>query len=105
MSELLKATALNHEQDSYANSIRVCADTLLTVINDILDYSRLEAGKMKLFSVPLNLKETIIEVVRAISSTKRGLKTVEDLELGPNMMVMGDPVRLHQIFMKILSNS
>ena len=105
MSELLKATALNHEQDSYANSIRVCADTLLTVINDILDYSRLEAGKMKLFSVPLNLKETIIEVVRAISSTKRGLKTVEDLELGPNMMVMGDPVRLHQIFMNLLSNS
>lgn len=105
MSELLKATALNHEQDSYANSIRVCADTLLTVINDILDYSRLEAGKMKLFSVPLNLKESIIEVIRALSSTKRGLETIEDLELDPNMLVMGDPVRLHQIFMNLLSNS
>lgn len=105
MSELLKATALSHEQDSYANSIRVCADTLLTVINDILDYSRLEAGKMKLLSVPLNLKESIIEVVRALSYTKRGLKTVEDLELDSNMLVMGDPVRLHQIFMNLLSNS
>lgn len=107
MSELLRATALSGEQDSYANSIRVCADTLLTVINDILDYSRLEAGKMKLFSVPLNLKDTIMEVVRALSYTslERGLKTVEDLELDPKKLVMGDPARLHQIFMNLLSNS
>jgi CheY-like chemotaxis protein len=82
-------------------------DTLLTVINDILDYSRLEAGKMKLFSVPLNLKDTIVEVVRALSYTnlERGLETFEDLELDPTMLVMGDPVRLHQIFMNLLSNS
>ena len=75
MSELLKASTLNKEQDGYADSIRVCADTLLTVINDILDFSKLEAGKMKLFSVPLNLKDTIAEVVRALSYTniERGM--------------------------------
>lgn len=85
----------------------ILSDTLLTVINDILDYSRLEAGKMKLFSVPLNLKDTIIEVVRALSYTnlERGLETIEDLELDPKTLVMGDPVRLHQIFMNLLSNS
>lgn len=107
MSELLKATSLNKEQDGYADSIRVCADTLLTVINDILDFSKLEAGKMKLFSVPLNLKETIAEVVRALSYTnlERGLQTIEDLDLDSKMLVMGDPVRLHQIFMNLLSNS
>lgn len=107
MSELLKATSLNDEQEGYADSIRVCADTLLAVINDILDFSKLEAGKMKLFSVPLNLKDTISEVVRALSYTnlERGLRTIEDLDLDPHLLVMGDPVRLHQIFMNLLSNS
>ena len=107
MSELLKATSLDQEQEGYADSIRVCADTLLTVINDILDFSKLEAGKMKLFSVPLNLKDTIAEVVRALTYTnlERGLQTIEDLDLDPHLLVMGDPVRLHQIFMNLLSNS
>ena len=107
MSELLKGTTLSLEQEGYADSIRVCADTLLTVINDILDFSKLEAGKMKLFSVPMNLRETITEVVRALSFTnlKRGLRTVEDLDLNSSLLVMGDPVRLHQIFMNLLSNA
>jgi len=69
MSELLKGSPLSKEQEGYADSIRVCADTLLTVINDILDFSKLEAGKMKLLRVPLNLKDTIAEVVRALSYT------------------------------------
>ncbi len=75
MSELLKGSPLNNEQEGYADSIRVCADTLLTVINDILDFSKLEAGKMKLLRVPLNLKDTIAEVVRALSYTniERGI--------------------------------
>jgi signal transduction histidine kinase/DNA-binding NarL/FixJ family response regulator len=108
LSELLKGTSLDKEQDSYVESIRVCADTLLTLINDILDFSKLEAGKMKISIVPLNLKETIIEVVRALRYTHRdrGLETIEDLDdVPPDLVVMGDPVRLHQIFMNLLSNS
>lgn len=62
---------------------------------------------MKLFSIPMNLKETITEVVRALSyaNLKRDLQTIEDLDLDPKLLVMGDPVRLHQIFMNLLSNS
>ncbi|EXJ67505.1 uncharacterized protein A1O5_09518 [Cladophialophora psammophila CBS 110553] len=106
MSELLKGTPLSKDQEQYADSIRVCADTLLTVINDILDFSKLEAGKMQMFTVPLNLKETITEVVRALAYTNQehGLKTVEDLQIDDNL-VLGDPVRLHQIFMNLLSNA
>ena len=79
----------------------------MTVINDILDFSKLEAGKMKLFSVPLNLKETITEVVRALkfANLDKGLITLEELDLDAHLLVMGDPVRLHQIFMNLLSNS
>lgn len=107
MSELLKATKLNAEQEGYAGSIRVCADTLLSLINDLLDFTKLEAGKMKLFSVPLSLNETITEVVRALqfTSNDKGLETVEKLNIDPQMFVMGDPVRLHQILMNLLSNS
>lgn len=108
LSELLKGTHLNKEQDEYVESIRVCADTLLTLINDILDFSKLEAGKMKISTVPLNLKETITEVIRALRYThrERGLKTIEDLDRVPSdLVVLGDPVRLHQIFMNLLSNS
>ncbi|KAF2027874.1 hypothetical protein EK21DRAFT_70998 [Setomelanomma holmii] len=107
MSELLKASILNSEQAGYADSIRVCADTLLSIINDLLDYSKLEAGKMNVMEMPLSLNETITEVVRALAYTnaERGLKTVEQLELDPEMLVMGDPVRLHQILMNLLSNS
>jgi signal transduction histidine kinase len=107
MSELLKASILNGEQAGYADSIRVCADTLLSIINDLLDYSKLEAGKMSVMEMPLSLNETITEVVRALAYTnaERGLKTVEQLELDPEMLVMGDPVRLHQILMNLLSNS
>ncbi|KAM0719012.1 hypothetical protein Q7P37_004917 [Cladosporium fusiforme] len=107
MSEMLKATPLNKEQEEHADSIRVCADTLLSVINDILDFSKLEAGKMNVFSVPLSLTETISEVVRALSYTniEKGLKTIEHLDLDPQLIVMGDPVRLHQILFNLMSNS
>ncbi|KAG8629210.1 hypothetical protein KVT40_003075 [Elsinoe batatas] len=107
MSELLKQSRLSKEQEGYADSIRVCADTLLSVINDILDFSKLEAGKMNLFNVQLSLKETISEVVRALSYTnmERGLSTIEELEIDAEMLVMGDPVRLHQVFMNLLSNA
>ncbi|KAF2876568.1 putative histidine kinase HHK1p [Massariosphaeria phaeospora] len=107
MSELLKASPLNQEQEGYADSIRVCADTLLSIINDLLDYSKLEAGKMSVISMPLSLNETITEVVRALAYTnaERGLKTIEQLELDPGLLVFGDPVRLHQILMNLLSNS
>ncbi|KAL1310989.1 hypothetical protein AAFC00_001209 [Neodothiora populina] len=107
MSELLKGTTLNSEQAGFADSIRVCADTLLSVINDILDFSKLEAGKMQMFNVQLSLVQTISEVVRALSYTnmERNLKTLEQIEIDPGQLVMGDPVRLHQILMNLLSNA
>lgn len=62
---------------------------------------------MQVFSVPLSLTETISEVVRALSYTniERNLQTIQDLQLDPNLVVMGDPVRLHQILMNLMSNA
>jgi signal transduction histidine kinase len=108
MSELLKATTLTTEQEGYADSIRTCADTLLSVINDLLDFTKLEAGKMNISAVPMNLGETIREVVRALSfqNNQKGLRTVVDLDsLDPEQLVLGDPLRLHQIFLNLLGNA
>ncbi len=106
MSEILQGTLLDENQQGCTESIRVCADTLLTVINDILDFSKLEAGKMQVRLTPLNLKKTISEAVRisAFSNRDYGLQTIEDLAVD-NIMVLGDPVRLHQILMNLLSNA
>ncbi|KAI9684728.1 MAG: hypothetical protein M1829_000103 [Trizodia sp. TS-e1964] len=106
MSELLKATPMSTLQSEYTDSIRVCADALLTVINDILDLEKLTRNKMELLNVAFNLSETIREVVRALAYTHQNkqLKVTEKLNLPPGL-VMGDPVRLHQILMNLLSNS
>jgi signal transduction histidine kinase len=108
MSELLKATRLTEDQEGYADSIRTCADTLLSVINDLLDFTKLEAGKMNISSVPMNLSDTIREVVRALSfqNNEKGLHTVLALdELDPQQLVLGDPLRLHQVFLNLLGNA
>jgi signal transduction histidine kinase len=59
----------------------------------------LEAGKMTVMHVALNLTETIREVVRALSfqNNEKGLETIEQLEIPPDTLVLGDPVRLHQV--------
>lgn len=108
MSELLKATQLTTEQEGYADSIRTCADTLLSVINDLLDFTKLEAGKMNISAVPMNLGDTIREVVRALSfqNNEKGLQTLLALEdLDASQLVLGDPLRLHQIFLNLLGNA
>jgi CheY-like chemotaxis protein len=107
MSELLKATELEVKQAEYADSIRICADTLLSVINDLLDYTKLDAGKMTMNLMPVNITRTITEVVRALSfqNNERGLQTIQNIELESDLLVLGDPVRLHQVLMNLLSNS
>ncbi|KAF2753706.1 putative histidine kinase HHK1p [Pseudovirgaria hyperparasitica] len=108
MSELLKASQMTTEQNSYADSIRTCADLLLSIINDLLDFSKLEAGKMNMIVTSLNLTETITEVVRALSYTneERGLKTrvLLDDRL-KDIFVLADGIRLHQVLMNLLSNA
>jgi signal transduction histidine kinase/CheY-like chemotaxis protein len=107
MSQLLNQTNLTAKQTEYVDSIEICGDTLLSLINDLLDFTKLDAGKMTMTLVPLNLTKTIKEVIRALSyqNVKKGLTTTHHLEIDPNMVIIGDPTRLHQILMNLLSNS
>ncbi|SPO03892.1 related to histidine kinase tcsA protein [Cephalotrichum gorgonifer] len=107
-SELLTESSLNREQLEMADSIRVSAELLLTVINDILDYSRMEADKMKLYISAFNPEEMVREVVRAASYSNREkaerVKIIQDINL-PTMLIYGDPIRLHQVLGNLIGNS
>jgi len=109
-SELLLGSDLPKEQHYLADSIRISADLLLTVINDILDYSKMEADKMKLFVVAFNADEMIKEVIRSVAFANRSKKAYKDVEIVsdinlPSSLVFGDPVRLHQVLGNLIGNS
>jgi signal transduction histidine kinase/CheY-like chemotaxis protein len=109
-SELLLGSDLRKEQYYLADSIRISADLLLTVINDILDYSKMEADKMKLFIVAFNADEMIREVIRSVSYSNRDKKSSKNVEITsdinlPKALIFGDPVRLHQVLGNLIGNS
>ena len=107
MTGLLQDTPLDAEQRDYVNTIRVSGDALLTIINDILDYSKIESGKMDLESLPLTLSQTIEEAFELLADKARG-KQVElmyqiDASVPPH--VFGDVTRLRQVLINLVSNA
>ena len=67
MSELLKDTSLNKLQHSYNDLIYSSGKALLTIINDILDYSKIEAGKMELDHIPFDVREVLGDTMKSLS--------------------------------------
>lgn len=107
MNDLLLETNLTDEQLELSTMVKKSAKSLLRVINDILDLSKIEAGKMKLEEVPFSIRECTHEVVQILSfsSNDKGLtinKTVDDSI--PEYLV-GDPVRVRQILMNFGGNA
>lgn len=107
MVDLLLDTALNAEQQDYLVSLRASAESLLTLLNDILDLSKIEAGGLVLEEIDFNLPTLIDEVVslfrgRAVE-TQSELVTDVDPSLPPN--VQGDPTRLRQILLNLIGNA
>ena len=106
-SEKLSGTRLNQTQDRYLNYINSSSDHLLRLIDDLLDFSRIESGKLGLdarhFYPTLLLKE-IFETMSPRAKLK-GLKTKLQLEIDPNLKVTGDDLRIRQILLNLLNNS
>ncbi len=107
MTELLLGTALKDEQLEYAQSIKRSAASLLSLINDILDLSRVEAGKLRIEQVPFSLK-TILEETSslfALQARAKGLEFVS--EVAPNVpaTAVGDGHRLRQVLNNLLGNA
>jgi signal transduction histidine kinase/DNA-binding response OmpR family regulator/HPt (histidine-containing phosphotransfer) domain-containing protein len=107
MNGLLLRTPLTAEQQKYAEAVRLSADCLLSIINDILDISKLEAGKVELEALEFDLATVIEDAVELMAprAADRGLALAVDVDLGAQRAFIGDPTRLRQILLNLLSNS
>jgi signal transduction histidine kinase/DNA-binding response OmpR family regulator/HPt (histidine-containing phosphotransfer) domain-containing protein len=107
MIGLLIDTALSEEQQKLARIARESADTLLKIINDILDYSKLAAGKIELEAVdfcPEQLVDGVVSLLSARAMAK-GLSLSMNLSPGTPLWVRGDPTRLRQILFNLIGNA
>ncbi|MBF0431926.1 MAG: response regulator [Fibrobacteria bacterium] len=107
MASLLLDTRLDEEQQMFATTIKESAHSLLNIINDILDYSKIEAGKMELDTRGFKLHYTIesLSNILAIKAKEKGLEyhTTLSPEIPDNLL--GDPGRLRQILINLISNA
>ena len=107
MAELLSDTPLNPEQRQFANTIKNSAEALLIIINDILDYSKIEANQMEIFNAPFNLEETIHEVslLLEIKAAQKGIELLIDYDMFLPTCYIGDGGRIRQIILNFISNA
>jgi len=104
--DLLGHTLLDKEQTDYIKLLQNSSSAMMTVINDLLDYTKLEAGKMTLESIPFDPRAVVEGALAAITpnAEKKGLRIENNLENMPEDLI-GDPNRVRQILLKLLHNA
>jgi two-component system sensor histidine kinase/response regulator len=107
MIYLCLQTKLEDKQKDYLLKTQSAANNLLGIINDILDISKIESGKLELESIPFSLKKTIQEVIDTVhtSADSKGLKLMTKIDSEISDGLVGDPLRLRQILLNLLNNA
>jgi signal transduction histidine kinase/DNA-binding response OmpR family regulator len=107
MSELLLGTALDREQREFAQTIRDSGETLLGVINDVLDYSKIEAGRLELERADVEIVPLVesVAAVLAPQAHAKHLELVTHIAADVPQFVIGDALRLRQILLNLFSNA
>jgi len=107
MTELLRDTALNENQQRFAKTIHESAESLLQIINDILDISKIEAGKIELDIAPFNLRNVVEECLELLAETahSKNLELICAIPVDTHTHVRGDAVRLRQVLMNLVGNA
>ncbi len=107
MASLLSETSLTPEQQEYTETIRSCGEGLLGVINDILDYSKIESGKLELENVPFDLRNCIEEVldIFAGKAAESGLDLIYEIDYNVPAQIVGDSLRLRQVLTNLVGNA
>jgi signal transduction histidine kinase/CheY-like chemotaxis protein len=107
MTELLLETELSGTQRDYLTAAHKSAESLLDIINEILDFSRVEAGHLELESVPFSLNETLGEALRTmgVRADAKGLELAWHVAPGVPDVLRGDPTRLRQIVLNLVANA
>jgi signal transduction histidine kinase/CheY-like chemotaxis protein len=107
MLQLLKETPLDRSQRFYVDTIASSGGALMAVINDILDYARIESGKLNLEHIEFDLEELVSDTVTLFTAQAlaKRLRLYVSLENGVPRRIQGDPTRLKQVLMNLLSNA
>ena len=106
-SKLLLKTSLTTQQQDYLQNIRKSSDGLLTLINDVLDLSKIEAGKLVLDYVSFDITETLEETLQILApgAHDKGLELLQIVYSDVPRQLLGDPLRLKQVLTNLISNA
>jgi len=107
MAELVLDTELSETQRRHVQTIRSSGETLLRIINDILDYSKIEAGRLDLDPIDVDVHDAVEQAVRLLAprACDKGLELAWQVAPAVPRCVRTDPVRLHQILLNLLGNA
>jgi PAS domain S-box-containing protein len=107
MTSLLLDTEMTAEQREYAETVRSSADNLLTILNDILDYSKIEAGKLDLELIDFDLRVALEEIndLLALKAQEKGLEYLYMIDKQVPSYIIGDPGRVRQILINLVGNA
>jgi signal transduction histidine kinase/DNA-binding response OmpR family regulator len=107
MIDLVLDSGLSGEQREQLETAQRCAYSLLSLLNDILDLSKIEAGKMMLEKIPFNFRVVLEDCLKsqAPKAAQKKIAVRFDCDSPPGMEILGDPLRLRQILANLLSNA
>jgi TMAO reductase system sensor TorS len=105
--QLLSDTKLAPEQEEYVNTAHKSAHSLLTILNDILDLSKIEAGKLNIELIPLDLREIVSELItlHTMTAEEKCIQLYAEIDDKLPQVLIGDPTRLRQILANLVSNA
>lgn len=107
MASLLSHSPTINEQATYLHAIQSAADNLKVIINDILDLASIESGKLKLEEIGFNLNDLLYSLVNTFTfqASEKKIELRYQLDEQANQIFIGDPVRLNQILLNLISNA
>ncbi|MGC1200134.1 MAG: ATP-binding protein [Candidatus Acidiferrales bacterium] len=107
MTDLTLGTELSSEQREYLGMVRTSAEALLTLMNDVLDFSKMDAGRLAIDPVEMALEEHLEKALRVMQhrAREKGLDLLWRLAPGVPAWIVGDPLRLMQVLMNLVGNA
>nr|WP_320014562.1 ATP-binding protein [uncultured Desulfobacter sp.] len=107
MTEILLSSKLSNEQETFAISIQKSSQALLAIINDILDLSKIEAGKIEVESIAFDIGSLLTDIKTLLMSVARekNLHLTVEIPKGAHLFFLGDPTRIRQVLINLVGNA